>query len=71
MKRESFRVIMILLVPKIVHLVMENEHLDEIKACISFYSSDLYARLEKEENDLWQMEPEELYLLYAQEKGLI
>ncbi|MCR4924605.1 MAG: hypothetical protein K5931_11410 [Lachnospiraceae bacterium] len=67
MKRESFKVIMILLVPKIVHLVMENEKMDEIEACSSFYSSELYAKLENEENDMWQMEPKELYELYAKE----
>ena len=70
MKRESFKVIMILLVQKVVHLIMENDDLDEIKACISFYSSDLYASLEQEENDLWQMEPKELYSLYKKEQEM-
>ncbi|MCR4739226.1 MAG: hypothetical protein K5886_03070 [Lachnospiraceae bacterium] len=70
MKKESFKVIMILLVPKVVHLIMENDGLDEIRACIAFYSSDLYAALEQEENDMWQMEPAELYALYAKEQRM-
>ncbi|MCR5735101.1 MAG: hypothetical protein K6G22_10885 [Lachnospiraceae bacterium] len=70
MKKESFKVIMILLVPKVVHLIMENDDLDEIRACIAFYSSDLYASLEQEENDMWQMEPAELYELYKKEQEI-
>ncbi|MBQ7563453.1 MAG: hypothetical protein IJT16_05630 [Lachnospiraceae bacterium] len=68
-KAERFQVIMVLLVPKIVHLIMERDGLDEITACKVFYNSDLYARLEKEENDLWQHSAEELYEMYRSEKG--
>lgn len=64
MKKESFKVIMILLVPKIVNLIMERDGLDEIHACKVFYNSDLYARLEDEDTDLWQNSAEKLYDMF-------
>lgn len=70
MKKESFKVIMILLVPKVVSLIMEREQLDEIHACMEFYNSNLYARLEEEENNLYQLGAGELYELWHEE-GLV
>ena len=64
MKKESYRVIMILLVPKIVNLIMEEEGLDEVHACMEFYNSELYEKLEHEENDLWQLSADELYSIF-------
>lgn len=74
MKRESYKVILILLGPKVVNLIMKNYHLDEIKACELFYLSDVYARLENEDNDMWQMEPEDIFKLIDDEerkKGIV
>ena len=65
MKKESYKVIMILLVPKIVNLIMEKEGLDEIHACVEFYNSELYSQLEHEENDLWQLSADELYGIFS------
>ncbi len=67
MKRERFKVIMILLVPKIVNMIMEKDKMDEIGACNAFYNSNLYSELEKEENDLWQLGAEELYFRFHDE----
>ncbi|MBQ8971250.1 MAG: hypothetical protein IJ073_08085 [Lachnospiraceae bacterium] len=68
MKSDRFKTILILLVPKVVHLIMERDALDEITACKYFYKSELYERLEKEENDLWQLSAEELYEMYHKEQ---
>ena len=68
MKKESYKVIMILLVPKVVNLIMERKGLDEIHACQAFYNSDLYEKLEQEENDLWQLNAEELYGIFDRAK---
>ncbi len=58
---------MVLLVPKIVNLIMERDGLDEIRACEAFYNSDLYTKLEDEDNDLWQLGAEELYEIFHEE----
>ena len=52
MNRESFRVIRILLVPKVVGLIAETFDWDEIKACTAFYNSKLNEQLEQDDNDL-------------------
>lgn len=68
MKRESYKVILILLGPKVVNLIMDKYHLDEIEACELFYLSDVYARLENEDNDLWQCEAEEIFEMIDKEE---
>ena len=46
MNRESYRVIRILLVPKVVALICDEFGWDEIKACTAFYNSKLNEQLE-------------------------
>ena len=53
MNKESYRVIRILLIPKVVGLIAEEFGWDEIKACTAFYNSKLNEQLENGDNDLW------------------
>ena len=67
MTRDSYKVIRILLIPKIVNLIMENYGWDEIKSCQAFYNSKLNEKLEHEENDLWQLSEQELFEIFNKE----
>ena len=67
MTKDSYRVIRILLVPKIVNLIMEEFHWNEIKSCTAFYNSRLNEQLEDPSNDLWQLNERELFELFKKE----
>ncbi len=67
MTKDSYKVIRILLVPKIVNLIMSTYGWDEIKSCTAFYNSKLNEKLEQEENDLWQLSEQELFELFNKE----
>ena len=67
MNRESYRVIRILLVPKIVALICDEFKWDEIKACQAFYNSRLNEQLEQDDNDLWTYSEYKLLELFRKE----
>ena len=49
MDEKKFEAIMVLLVPQIVELIAENNHINEVTATAAFYESGVYAILEQEE----------------------
>ena len=67
MNRESYRVIRILLIPKVVGLIAEEFGWDEIKACTAFYNSRLNEQLEQDENDLWTYSEYKLLDMFRKE----
>ena len=67
MNRESYRVIRILLVPKVVGLIAETFDWDEIKACTAFYNSKLNEQLEQDDNDLWTYSEYKLLDMFRKE----
>ncbi|MCR4806701.1 MAG: hypothetical protein K5857_03400 [Lachnospiraceae bacterium] len=67
MNRDSFRVIRILLVPKIVALICDEFGWDEIKACQAFYNSRLNEQLEEDDNDLWTYSEYKLLDMFRKE----
>ena len=67
MNKDSYKVIRILLVPKIVDLIMKEYGWDEIKSCSAFYNSRLNEQLENEDNDLWQLSEYKLLELFNKE----
>lgn len=67
MNKESYRVIRILLVPKVVALICKEFGWDEIKACTAFYNSKLNEQLEQDDNDLWTYSEYKLLEMFRKE----
>lgn len=68
MDKKKFEAMLILLVPQIVHLIVEKHHSDEITASREFYDSKVYALLEQEDTGLWHLSPLTLFYMYDEEK---
>ena len=67
MERKKFESMMMLIVPKIIKLIVENNSIDEVDASIKFYRSQVYKKLEDEETKLWHLSPLTLYNMYEEE----
>lgn len=67
MEQKKFEAMLILIVPQIVHLIVENYELNEIEASRAFYESEVYALLEQEDTKLWHFSPLTLYTMYDEE----
>ena len=68
MDKQKFEAMLTLLVPKVVHLITENYPMDEIEATRVFYSSSVYAVLEREETKLWHLSPLSLFTMFDEEQ---
>lgn len=68
MEKEKFEAMLVLLVPQIIHLIIENYAYDEVTASQEFYNSKVYAYLEQEDTKLWHFSPLTLYNMYEEEK---
>lgn len=67
MEQKKFESMMMLIVPKIIKLIVENNSIDEVDASIKFYKSQVYKILEHEETKLWHLSPLTLYNMYEEE----
>lgn len=65
---EKFEAILILLVPQIIQLIIENYEIDEVTASREFYESEVYSLLEQEESKLWHFSPLTLFNMYEEER---
>ena len=68
MDKKKFESMLILIVPKIVKLIVENYNLDEIAAFDKFYASKVYEKLEQEETKLWHLSPLTLFNMFDEEE---
>ena len=68
MEQKKFEAMLVLIVPKIIDLVVQNYALDEVTASRMFYESGVYSLLEEEETKLWQLSPLTLFNMYDEEK---
>lgn len=68
MDKKKFESMLILIVPDIVKLIVENNAVDEIEAADRFYRSKVYEKLEQEETKLWHLSPLTLYNMYEEEQ---
>ena len=68
MDEKKFEAIMVLLVPQIVELIAENNHINEVTATAAFYESGVYAILEQEETKLWHLSPLAIYSMFDKEQ---
>lgn len=69
MSEEKFSAVLGILIPEIVHLIVENypEH-TETSAIDAFYASGVYALLEDEATKLWHFSPLTLFNMFDEEK---
>ena len=67
MEQKKFESMMMLIVPKIIKLIVENNSSDEVDESIKFYRSQVYKKLEHEETKLWHLSPLTLYNMYEEE----
>ena len=69
MDNKKFESMLILIVPEIVKLIVENYKIDEIEASEKLYNSVLYEKLEQEETKLWHLSPLTLYNMFDEEQN--
>ncbi len=68
MDKKKFESMLILIVPAVVKLIVENYTLDEIAAADMFYNSMVYEQLEKEETKLWHLSPLTIFNMFDEEQ---
>lgn len=68
MDQKKFEAMLILIVPAVVHLIIENYGYSEVDASKSFYESQVYALLEQEDTKLWHLSPLTLFNMYDEER---
>ena len=68
MEQKKFEAMLVLVIPQVIGLVVENNGVDEVTATREFYSSEVYALLEQEETKIWQLSPLTIFNMYEQER---
>ena len=68
MDKKIFESMLILIVPDVIKLIVENNQIDEIKASDLFYTSKVYEKLEQEDTKLWHLSPLTLYNMFEEEQ---
>lgn len=68
MEKKMFEAMLILIVPQVVHLIIENYNQSEVEASRAFYESEVYALLEQEDTKLWHLSPLTLFNMYDEER---
>ena len=68
MEKKKFEAMLMLLVPQVIHLIVENHHCDEVTASKEFYSSKVYSFLEQEDTKLWHLSALTLFNMFDEEK---
>lgn len=66
---EKFNSILsVTLIPQIINLIENEEHIDETSAINVFYKSKTYELLSKEETKIWHFSPQTIYMMWKSEK---
>lgn len=68
MEKKKFETMLMLLVPQVIYLIVENYPYDEVKASKEFYSSKVYSFLEQEDTKLWHLSALTLFNMFDEEK---
>ena len=68
MEQKKFEAMLVLIVPGVIGLIVENYRLDEVTATRDFYASRVYSLLEQEDTKLWQLSPLTLFNMYDEER---
>lgn len=69
MNDEKFNALLIAIVQDVVAYIVKQDNVSEKEAAKSFYFSEVYESLEKENTKVWHMSTPTLYNLYKQEKA--
>lgn len=67
MEQKKFEAMLVLLVPQVIHLIVQNTQCDEVTASQMFYASHVYELLEQEDTKLWHLSPKALFQMYYEE----
>lgn len=67
MEKVKFQAMLILIVPKVVHLIAEKYNLDELVATDMFYSSKVYEKLEQEDTKVWHFSPITIFNMFCED----
>lgn len=67
MEQKKFGAMLVLIVPKIIGLIVQNHGIDEVTASRRFYESKVYSLLEEEDTKLWHLSPLTLFHMYDEE----
>ena len=68
MDKKRFESMIILIVPAVIKLIVENNSIGEIEASDKFYRSKVYEKLEQEDTKLWHLSPLTLYNMFDEEQ---
>ncbi len=68
MEKKKFEAMLMLLVPQVIHLIVENYSYDEVSASKEFYNSKVYSFLEQENTKLWHLSALTLFNMFDEEK---
>ena len=68
MDKKRFEAMLVLLVPQVIHLIIENYPYDEVTASKEFYESKVYSLLEQEDTKLWHLSALTLFNMFDEEK---
>lgn len=70
MEKKKFEAMLMLLVPQVIHLIVENYPYDEVNASKEFYRSKVYSCLEQEDTKLWHLSALTLFHMFDEEKQM-
>ena len=68
MEKKKFEAMLVLLIPQVIHLIIENYTYDEVTASREFYESKVYSLLEQEDTKLWHFSALTLFNMFDEEK---
>jgi len=68
MEQKKFEAMLVLIVPKVIGLIVQEIGLDEVTATRTFYESKVYSLLEQEDTKLWHFSPLTLFEMYVEER---
>lgn len=68
MEQKKFKAMLILIVPKVIGLIVNNYELDEVTAARLFYESKVYSLLELEDTKLLHLSPLTLFNMFDEER---
>lgn len=68
MDNKKFEAILNLVIPQLVHIIVEKHGYSEVDATRALYESNLYETLEQEDTKLWQLSPLTLFNMFDEEK---
>lgn len=68
MEKKKFEAMLVLLIPQVIHLIIENYPYDEVTASREFYESKVYSLLEQEDTKLWHFSALTLFNMFDEEK---